>query len=232
MASVPLATGAEEATPLVAHGGVQRDVPGPRPPEFPDFDTGNTAVKLDGDAITIEAWVKVDGLRAGENAYIVGKGRTGTPEFTDDNQNWALRVREAKGQACVSFLFATRRTDTAKADAHWHRWTTSAGFAPGSGWPARITGLSDIVAAARCEEHSTKTQQGGSRRFWYRARSERLGMAGSEGVVAEESPNLGNVPAARPAITCVNGRAIGTRRLQLARRRLTQARPVRGWQRH
>jgi len=36
------------ATPLVAHGGVHRDVPGPRPREFPDFDAGNTAVKLDG----------------------------------------------------------------------------------------------------------------------------------------------------------------------------------------
>ena len=30
--------GVEEATPLIAHGGVHRDQPGPRPPTFPDFD--------------------------------------------------------------------------------------------------------------------------------------------------------------------------------------------------
>src|SRR3954452_13829955 len=29
--------GQEETTLLVAHGTVHRDVPGPRPPEFPDF---------------------------------------------------------------------------------------------------------------------------------------------------------------------------------------------------
>ncbi len=148
--------GQEEATPLVAHGGVQRDVPGPRPPEFPDFDSANTAAKFDGngahfafadsgaarafdftngDEITIEAWVKADDLRTGENVYIIGKGRTLAPGFSGDNQNWALRLRETKGQACVSFLFATPRKDGAeKDDAHWHRWTTAAGFAPTTGW--------------------------------------------------------------------------------------------------
>ena len=40
--------GAEETTPLRSHGGVHRDVPGPRPPEFPDFEPGNIAVRLDG----------------------------------------------------------------------------------------------------------------------------------------------------------------------------------------
>ena len=148
--------GQEEATPLVAHGGVMRDVPGPRPQEFPDFDPANTAAKFDGDgahfsfadhgagsifdfgngdAITIEAWVRTDDLRAGGNVYIIGKGRTLTPGFAADNQNWALRLREVSGQARVSFLFATARADAAtKADANWHRWTTSAGFAPRTGW--------------------------------------------------------------------------------------------------
>ena len=120
--------GPEEATPLRSQGGVHRDVPGPRPPEYPDFEAGNTAVRLDGsgahlevddtgteslfdftnrDAIAIEAWVQVDDLRAGENLYVIGKGRTGAPGFAADNQNWALRVRERQGKACVSFLFAT-----------------------------------------------------------------------------------------------------------------------------
>jgi len=39
--------GAEEATPLQSHGGVHRDVPGPRSPEYPDFAMDNTAVKLE-----------------------------------------------------------------------------------------------------------------------------------------------------------------------------------------
>jgi mono/diheme cytochrome c family protein len=149
--------GPEETSPLVAHGGVHRDVPGPRPPEFPDFEPNNTAVRFDGsgahysfagtgkdsplnfdngDAITIEAWVDMDDVKGGENFYIVGKGRTGDPEFAKDNQNWALRVREQKGKAHASFLFATLRGKEAglAKDAHWHRWTAGDGFLPGSGW--------------------------------------------------------------------------------------------------
>ena len=148
--------GTEETTPLRTHGGVHRDVPGPRPPEYPDFEPSNTAVKLDGsgarlsfedpgakspfdftngDAITLEAWVRVDQFRAGENVYVIGKGRTGATGFAADNQNWALRVRDARGRAGISFLFATDPASGAtKSDAHWHRWTTDSGFAPGSGW--------------------------------------------------------------------------------------------------
>src|ERR1051325_1029770 len=94
--------GTEEPSKLVPHGGVHRDVPGPRPPEFPDFDANNTAVQFDGsgayfsfedtgpdsdfqftngDAITLEAWVKLDTLKRGENLYIIGKGRTDAPGF-------------------------------------------------------------------------------------------------------------------------------------------------------
>jgi len=145
--------GAEETKPLRLHGGVHRDVPGPRPPEYPDFEPNNTAVRLDGsgarltvenagngnsfrfangDAITIEAWVQVDDLRKGDVFYVIGKGRTGTPGFAADNQNWALRLFERGGKACVSFLFATE--PASGADAHWHRWTTTDGFAAGKHW--------------------------------------------------------------------------------------------------
>ena len=144
--------GAEEETPLISHGGVHRDVPGPRPPSFPDFDATNTAVKFDGrgayysyddpghlspfdftngDQITIEAWVNARDLKDGENTYIIGKGRTGSPEFAPDNQNWALRLRGVKGNACVSFLFAT---PSKGSKSHWHRWTTDDGFIPRTGW--------------------------------------------------------------------------------------------------
>ena len=146
----------EEQSQLLAVGGIHRDVPGPRPPEFPDFELENTAVKLDGsgarytfndsgtasnfdftngDAITIEAWVKLDELRDNENQYVIGKGRTGAEGFARDNQNWALRVRGQKGKVCISFLFATPREAGAdKTDDHWHRWTTNDGFTVKSGW--------------------------------------------------------------------------------------------------
>ena len=120
--------GAEETTPLEASEGVHRDVPGPRPPDYPDFDSGNTAVKLDGkgahlsvadsgpqspfdftagDAITLEAWVQVDDIRSGENLYVICKGRTGAKGFSAENQNWALRIAERDGKAGLGFLFAS-----------------------------------------------------------------------------------------------------------------------------
>lgn len=148
--------GQEETSKLKAVGGVHRDVPGPRAPEFPDMDPANLAVKFDGsgaryvledpganspfdftngDAITIEAWVKLDDIKNGENCYIIGKGRTFAPNFPRDNQNWGFRLREAGGKACVSFVFATKpQPGVVKTDEHWHRWTTKTGFARNTGW--------------------------------------------------------------------------------------------------
>jgi hypothetical protein len=143
--------GTEETTQIMAHGDVQRDIVGPVSPEFPDFSTTNTAVRLDGqgarftledtganspydftngDSITLEAWVKIEDLRDGQNMYIIGKGRTGSPHFPKDNQNWALRVVGQKGTARLSFLFATPEGG---AD-HWHRWTSNKGFDLITGW--------------------------------------------------------------------------------------------------
>lgn len=143
--------GQEEATPLQSRGRVHRDLPGPRPSDYPDFAPDNTAVRLDGngarftfadtgpqsvfdftngDEITLEAWASIADLQAGENSYIIGKGRTGDPRFPADNQNWALRVREMDGQACLSFLFAT----VLDGKTSWHRWTTDRGFQPGKSW--------------------------------------------------------------------------------------------------
>ena len=148
--------GEEDVSRVLAVGSIEREVPGPRPPEFPDFESSNTAARFDGagahytfadpgpaspvdftngDAITLEAWVKADAFKSGENVYLIGKGRTGAEGFAADNQNWALRLRVVGGQACVSFLFATPKSAVAeKRDAHWHRWTTTRGFAPNSGW--------------------------------------------------------------------------------------------------
>lgn len=149
--------GTEETAKLTPHGGVHRDQPGPRPPEFPDFDSGNTAVKLDGkgarfvladpgpssdfdfiqgDAITIQAWVNMDqSIDHDSNLYVIGKGRTHSGKVSGDNQNWALRLRGVDGQAKVSFLFASEpEADPPKRDSHWHRWTSDVGFVPGTGW--------------------------------------------------------------------------------------------------
>ena len=146
----------EETSRLQAVGGVQRDVPGPRAPEYPDFEANNHAVKFDGqgahyvfddpgpnsefdfttgDAITLEAWVQVEELRKNEHVYVISKGRTGNPGFAADNQNWALRIKENKEKGCVSFLFATPRESGSTApDSHWHRWTSDDGFKPGKLW--------------------------------------------------------------------------------------------------
>ncbi len=156
--------GAEELTPLKSHAGVRRDQPGPRPPEFPDLSKSNTAVQFDGkgahlsvpdaganspfdftndDTITLEAWVKLDGLQEGLQSglqgrlqgrhprYVIGKGRTGSPRFARDNQNWALRIVGVQGTPKLSFLFATA---PGAGDSHWHRWTSEAGFDVASGW--------------------------------------------------------------------------------------------------
>ena len=127
---------------------------GPRPPAFPNFSPENTAADFtfyerdtflrvkdpgtdsefdftNGQTITLEAWVQCLHLDDGKNVYIVGKGRTGAPGLSPNNQNWALRLRGQGGVACVSFLF---RDEKNKGEESWHRWTTTSGFAPGKGW--------------------------------------------------------------------------------------------------
>ncbi|TWU12109.1 Planctomycete cytochrome C [Symmachiella macrocystis] len=143
--------GTEESTPLTAKGNVQRDQAGPRPPEFPDMAANNTAVRIDrggyfvvadtgpnskfdftnGDAITMEAWVNPSNIREGQIRYVVSKGRTGSPKFARDNQNWSLRLVGAQGEARLSFLFATKLSSE---DKHWHRWDSKNGFPVATGW--------------------------------------------------------------------------------------------------
>ncbi|MEX1039309.1 MAG: DUF1553 domain-containing protein [Pirellulaceae bacterium] len=143
----------EGGIPLTPHGGVRRDVAGPRPPSFPDFPANNMAVQLDGsgarltladpgsdspfdfsngDEITLEAWIKVRDIREGQNAYIIGKGRTGRAGHSLNNQTWSLRVRQLEGQIRLSFLFCTRLDGA--TDDDWHRWTTSSGLILDNDW--------------------------------------------------------------------------------------------------
>ena len=136
---------------MTQQGNLQQGQPGPRPPEFPDMTANNTSVRFDGqgsyysipdegansrfdftngDAISIEAWVRLEGSGSGPR-YVVGKGRTNAPGFARDNQNWALRLEAVRGVARLSFLFASERSSSRE---HWHRWTSQLGFQIKTGW--------------------------------------------------------------------------------------------------
>jgi hypothetical protein len=136
---------------LTAVGGVTFKQAGPRRPDYPRFEQTNEAATFDGkgarleisdpgagslfdfkngDALTLEAWVRPDGLRKGENATIIGKGRTDPKAANPSNQNWAMRLRVLYDTACLNFLFAT----PAAKGVQWHRWTTPTGFANDRRW--------------------------------------------------------------------------------------------------
>lgn len=135
--------------------GAVEDIPGPLPDSFPAFAAENRGIRLTGkgavvrvsdpgtespfdfrlgDSITLEAWVRCDKLSDGQQAYIIGKGRTQNPGVASNNQNWALRLRGQGGLACVSFLFRDERNRPEAGDEDWHRWTGNAGFKPGTEW--------------------------------------------------------------------------------------------------
>ncbi len=133
-------------------GKAKLNEPGPRAPTYPKFAADNKAARFDGDGtklalevkdtnelrfglnetITIEAWVKVADLKNGAAPYIVGKGRLGTKEFGDKNQNYSLRLKGENGQALIGFLFASAEVPGKKGD--WHRWWSKEGFNWSSGW--------------------------------------------------------------------------------------------------
>jgi mono/diheme cytochrome c family protein len=126
--------------------------PGPRPPTYPGFAATNASRAFEGkgltireadlpgvdlrfkngDAITLEAWVRVKEISNGQYAYILGKGRTHKPGFPEKNQNYALRLFGSGGGTKVSFLFSSGSAGQASS-LSWHRWTSTSGFSSG-GW--------------------------------------------------------------------------------------------------
>ncbi len=125
---------------------------GPRPPEFPRFSKSNKALRFDGagskivvpdegaksrfdftngDALTIEAWVKPAAAKNATALYLVSKGRTHSPGFDRENQNWALRLTTSGDSARLSFLFAAAPEP---GDDHWARWTSTLSFAMKPEW--------------------------------------------------------------------------------------------------
>ena len=136
---------------MTHHGEVEHAQPGPRPPEFPDMPADNTSVRFNGqgaylsipdegensrfdftngDSISIEAWVRIERSGSGPR-YVIGKGRTNSPGFARDNQNWALRIESMQEIATLSFLFASQR---GTGRDHWHRWKSALGFSVKTGW--------------------------------------------------------------------------------------------------
>ena len=173
--------------PKVTHSGsVTITSEGPTAPEFPDFGETNSALQLkrpswitiqdegagsrfdfdNGDEFTAEAWVNPDSID--QQACILTKGRTGRPDVPANNQNWAFRLRKTGSGACVNFLFRSRKNGEHAGD--WHRWTSTSGFSPGSGWhhvavtykfgdPKSIRGYLDGVAVKGTWDMGGETDQ-------------------------------------------------------------------------
>ncbi|HWA98600.1 MAG TPA: DUF1553 domain-containing protein, partial [Pirellulales bacterium] len=140
-----------DAEPGEWTGKPKLDDAGPRSPMYVGFAAENHAAQFtdgrkltladnaieglrfaQGESLAIEAWVQPGDLKAGQYCYLVGKGRSGRPEFAEKNQNYALRLkREAKGFK-VSFLFASAADEEKPGD--WHRWTTTGAASDDDAW--------------------------------------------------------------------------------------------------
>ncbi len=138
-------------------GKVGADVPGPRPSEYPDFDSGNTAAFFgkganyivvpdpgegslldfdNGDALTLEAWVRWEEPLAGTYPYIVGKGRTHNAGTSVHNQNYSLRLAAQKAGVFLSFFFCDAETEATGDDIkdEGHRWTSTTAIPEDGAW--------------------------------------------------------------------------------------------------
>lgn len=127
-----------------------RRAPGPRTPVYPGFPAGNQALEpaggsaalvvrdapglrfQKGGAITLEMWVKVRQIREGQIVHLLGKGRNGTKEFGDNNQNYGLRLKGGNGRAAIGFIFTSAAV--AGQPAKWHRWWSASAFQLDTGW--------------------------------------------------------------------------------------------------
>ncbi|SFI55573.1 DUF1553 domain-containing protein [Planctomicrobium piriforme] len=138
---------ADEPTQAKRHAESASGVEGPGGKEFQLFAAPNPAIEFrsagqyfrltdpgaesvfdfdQGQAITLEAWVKPEAIPTGGYAYLIGKGRT---QPNSSNQNFALRLTSAKAGVGISFLFRSRGDNGA-----WHRWTSKDGMTVGDGW--------------------------------------------------------------------------------------------------
>jgi hypothetical protein len=85
-----------------------------------------------GDALTVEAWIKLDKKPTGF-IHILSKGRTNNRGFPSGNQNYAFRIDGGKGDPRLSFLFRNREDKVTKGD-DFHRWTSNGSFVADGHW--------------------------------------------------------------------------------------------------
>lgn len=141
----------------IVHGNVRLQAAGPHPSEYPDFEYDNAAADFrggrnyivvadpgegsvldfdNGDAITLEAWIRWDEPLKGAYPYIVGKGRTHNPGTSVHNQNYSMRLATQGGGPYLSFFFCDAETPT-EGDAikdEGHRWTSTAAVPSDGAW--------------------------------------------------------------------------------------------------
>jgi hypothetical protein len=111
-----------------------------------------TASVLDfgaGQSITLEAWVRLDGIDATESPTIISKSRSGVGA---GNQNYALRLRELSGagtSAALDFLYSDgsnfQRWDSVatirEGDGRWHHVALTYTFGQGNSILGYLDGM-------------------------------------------------------------------------------------------
>ncbi|MEW4528836.1 DUF1553 domain-containing protein [Maioricimonas sp. JC845] len=146
-----------EALDARTRGLIRFNAAGPRPGEYPDFTDANEAANLaggrnflivkdagegsavdfdNGDAITMEAWIRWDEALRGSYPYIFSKGRTHNPGTPANNQNYSLRLATQGGGPFISFFFCDAETPNNKGGIgpEGHRWTSTTGVPNDGAW--------------------------------------------------------------------------------------------------
>jgi len=139
-----------ESFKALIKGKLAGSAAGPRPSEFPLFDSKNQAISIKagdgflrvvdpgekspldftaGDEITIEAWVNLNSTQSGRHYYVIGKGRTNRKGVARDNQNYGLRITGSD----ISFLFRGQ-PEKKGVKPDYHRWTSKGAGISAHNW--------------------------------------------------------------------------------------------------
>ena len=137
------------------NGKATLNAAGPRVPRYPGFDAQNhaaafsgSAVSLvipttsdtanasahksltftNGDAITLETWVRVRAINDGDEVFVIAKGRVKAAK----TQNYALRLRGTADGIQIGFQFSAPGIGGSEPTSH--RWWSREGFEHPAGW--------------------------------------------------------------------------------------------------
>ncbi len=135
----------------VWQGKAQLTGAGPRAPRYPGFNNKNRAALFSGstiallttpatpeladrftfkqgDALTLETWVRVRAINEGEEVYVLAKG----PVLGASAHNYALRLRGTEDGVQIGFQFSAAAADGKPTTSH--RWWSREGFEYPAGW--------------------------------------------------------------------------------------------------